>query len=135
MKKIQYARPELVEPIQKELNLAPDTPLREKLDRIEKFCKKHPQLSKRFVCGIVGVDSSTLHRHMHRNKRGKTVYAERRKLALLAIEIAHPDKSKPVIMGRMLRRLDEMHCHVSFNTLRSILNENNYKTLKINQNL
>ena len=38
MKKTQYARPELVEPIRKELNLAPDAPLHEKLDRLEKFC-------------------------------------------------------------------------------------------------
>ena len=135
MKKIQYASPELVDPIQKELNLAPDAPLRVKLDRIEKFCKRHPRLSKRFVCGIAGVDSSTLHRHMNRNKRGKTVYAERRAFALRAIEIVHPDKTKPVIMGRMLRLLDEMHSHVSFNTLRSILHEKGYRTLKVNQNL
>ena len=135
MKKKQYARPELVEPIRKKLNLAPDAPLREKLDRLEKFCKKHPQLSRRFVCGIVGVGSSTLHQHMNRNKRGKTVYAERRAFALRAIELVHPDKTKPVVMGRMLRRLDEMHSHVSFNTLRSILHEKGYRTLKINQNL
>ena len=134
MKKIQYARPELVEPIRKELNLAPDAPLREELVRLEKFCKKHPQLSKRFVCTVAGVNCVTLFQHMHRNKRGKTVHAEKRQMVLMILEMLHQDMSIPVNMGRFLQRLDSMHTHVCLCTLRKILKDNGYKTLSVNQN-
>jgi len=134
MKKIQYARPELVEPIREALNLAPDTPLREKLDRLEAFCKKHPNLSKRFVCTVAGVNPVTLFNHTHRNKRGKTISAEKRRMVLLILNLLHPDKSKPVNMGQFLRQLDSMRSHVCLTTLRKILNANGYATLKVNQN-
>ena len=134
MKKTQYARPELVEPIRKELNLAPDAPLRVKLDRIEKYCLCHPRISQSFVCRIAGVSASTFASFRYRNKRGNTVFARHRADVLRDIQALYPKTDELVVMAPLLRMLQHCGHRICMNTLRSILKEQGYRLLRVNQN-
>ena len=130
-----YARPEMVEPLRKELNIPEGATRRETLDILESYAKAHPQLSLRFIAQVSGIPQPTLYSHIHTSKHGKTKAAAKRQLIAEIVARIHPDKEKPILMAPLFKGLKSSGLKLSLNTLRDILKRNGYRTFAVNQNL
>lgn len=127
-------KPEMVEPLRRELNIPKGATRKEKLDILESYAKAHPQLSLRFIAQVGGVPQPTLYAHINTGKHGKTKASEKRRLIADIVARIHPNKDQPILMAPLFKRFKTLGFKLSLNTLRDILKKNGYRTFAVNQN-
>ena len=134
MKKRTNGKPEMVEPLRRELNIPEGANRSEKLVILEAYATAHPEIPLNFIAKVGGVGQGTLYARIHYGLHGHTQAAKRHELIFDLIKTLHPDKSKPVLMAPLYRRIKSLGYKLSLDTLRKMLKENGYRTFSVNQN-
>lgn len=128
-------KPEMIELLRRELNIPDGATRREKLVILEAYAAAHPEIPLNFIAKVGGVSQGTLYARIHYGLHGHTQAAERHELIFDLVKLLHPDKSKPVLMAPLYRRIKSAGFKLSLNTLRKMLKGNGYMMFTINQNI
>ena len=110
-----------------ELRKSKDAPRLQRYLAIESYIATHPEHSYYLVCEAVGIPDRSYATFTRTSKRGETKYAIRRREILRLIQEMHPDKSVPVNVRKLTRRMNALRHNFSNSTVGRVLKLHGYK--------